>query len=144
MDLKELQKSIAKNIKGVHCELITNSTITKVEEWVETPSYDLNRILSGSLYKGIPAKTLVGLVGPEASFKSSFMCLCMVNAQKKGYKTIVIDTEGAWNDDFITRWGLDPEKTLYIYSPFVDQAIGVVGNIFNEGDEKYFICQHQP
>jgi hypothetical protein len=35
------------------------------------------------------------LVGPEASFKSSFSALCAANSQKEGYTPIVIDTEGA-------------------------------------------------
>jgi RecA/RadA recombinase len=55
----------------------------------------LNRILSGSLFKGIPEKTMTMLVGPEASFKSSFMCLSMANAQSMGYTPVIIDTEGA-------------------------------------------------
>jgi hypothetical protein len=44
----------------------------------------LNRVLSGNIYKGLPEKTMTLLVGPEASFKSSFMCLSMANAQKQG------------------------------------------------------------
>jgi hypothetical protein len=35
------------------------------------------------------------LAGPEASFKSSFSCLCAANAQKEGYTPIIIDSEGA-------------------------------------------------
>jgi hypothetical protein len=55
----------------------------------------LNRILTGDLHKGLPEKTLTLLVGPEASFKSSFMALIMASAQKGGYLPIIVDTEGA-------------------------------------------------
>jgi hypothetical protein len=47
------------------------------------------------LFKGIPEKTMTLLVGPEASFKSSFMALTMANAQKSGFLPVIFDTEGA-------------------------------------------------
>ena len=60
-----------------------------------TPAYGLNRVLSGSLYKGVYVGTHTGFVGPEASGKSSTMALFLANAQKKGYLPVVIDAEGA-------------------------------------------------
>ena len=56
---------------------------------------DLNRILSGSLFKSVQVGTHTGLVGPEASGKSSFMALLLADAQKKGYLPVVVDAEGA-------------------------------------------------
>ena len=95
MSLEELKAKINKNVKGTHCDVMSNSDIAKIERYVDTNHYDLNRIISGSLFKGIPEKTMTMLVGPEASFKSSFMCLAMANAQSMGYTPVIIDTEGA-------------------------------------------------
>lgn len=138
MGLQELKNKINKNVKGVHADVLSQSKIANIEEWVPTPHYDLNRILSGSLFKGIPEKTLTMLVGPEASFKSSFMCLSMVNAQQMGYTPVILDTEGAWTGDFVRNWGLDPDNILYVYTPFVDEATTTLGQLIGE-DEKFII-----
>jgi RecA/RadA recombinase len=50
------------------------------------------------------------LAGMEASFKSSFACICAANSQKEGYKVIIIDTEGGLSGEFVKRWGLDPDE----------------------------------
>jgi len=138
MGLEDLKKKIEKNVKGANVDVLSKSKIASINEWVPTPHYDLNRVLSGSLFKGIPEKTLTLLVGPEASFKSSFMCLSMMNAQKMGYTPVILDTEGAWTNDFVQNWGLDPDKILYAYTPFVDEATSVLGQLLNEG-EKFII-----
>lgn len=136
--LEDLRKRIAKNVKGVHVSVLSQSNIAAERDWIQSPCYDLNRILSGSFYRGIPNKMVVGIVGPEASMKSSFMILCMVEAQKKGYMPVIIDTEGGVSNTFCARWGLDIEKCLYTYTPFVEDAIGLIGQLEGSG-EKYII-----
>lgn len=138
MSLEELKKKIQKNVKGVHVDVLSQSNIASVDNYVPTPHYDLNRIISGSIFKGLPEKTLSLLVGPEASFKSSFMCLTMANAQELGYTPVIIDTEGAWTPEFVSNWGLDPDNILYTYAPFIDETLGVIGSLIDSG-EKFFI-----
>lgn len=99
----------------------------------------MNRIITGDLFKGLPEKSLTLLCGPEASFKSSFSCICAANAQKEGYQVIVVDTEGAWTDDFASRWGLDPEKIIIINTMLVDDVSVIFGNLVTGDDEKLFI-----
>jgi len=117
-----LKKSIEKNVKGAHVSVLADSEIATGRFMLSTPALDLNRILSGSLRGGIPSRNLVAIVGPEHSFKSSFMVLCMANAQKLGYKPIIIDTEGGITDEFCLRWGLDPKNILYIYTPWIHEV----------------------
>jgi recombination protein RecA len=136
--LQDLANGIKKKAKGVHASILSESEIATSTDNLQTPAYDLNRILSGSLFKGIPSRSLSLFVGPEASGKSSFMCLCLAEAQKKGYNIIVLDTEGAWTKEFVERWGLDPENVLLIYTPWVDEIISVMGQIM-QTDEKYAI-----
>ena len=134
-----LRKKIEKNVKGSHVSILSDSEITSNRYWVKTPALDLNRILSGSLYRGIQSRNLVGIVGPEHTFKSSFMVLCMAEAQKQEYKVVIIDTEGGITDDFCKRWGLDPEKALYVYTPWISEVKSVIAQIKSEEDEGYVI-----
>ncbi len=136
MNLKELKKKIEKNVKGVHVSVLSQSDIAGERDWIQSPCYDLNRIISGSFFQGIPNKMVVGIVGPEASMKSSFMVLCMVEAQKKGYMPVIIDTEGGINDNFCERWGLDIEKCLYIYTPWVEDVTALLGQLHHDPKSK--------
>lgn len=140
MSIESLKKRLKDSVKGSHVEILSDSTIASEREWFPTPSYDLNRIISGSLYKGLPSKSLALLVAPEASGKSSFMCLCAAKAQKMGYTPVIFDTEGALTSDFVSRWGLDPNSMLYIYTPWIGEIMTMMGQIIDsEEDEKLFV-----
>ena len=136
---KELKEKIDKNVKGVHASILSESKIASNRFWIKTPALDLNRILSGSLNKGIQSRNLIAIVGPEHTFKSSFMVLCMVEAQKQGLKPVIIDTEGGITNEFCNRWGLDPKNVLYVYTPWVSEVKSVIAQIKDTEDEKYVI-----
>jgi len=138
MGLQDILKSIQKNVEGTHASIMTESDIASASKWVKTPSLDLNRILSGSLYKGIPSKNLVGIVGPEGTMKSSFMVLCMAQGLQEGFMPFIIDTEGGVTDEFCKRWGLDPSKIGYIYQPWVDKVKSVLAQL-KESKQKNMI-----
>lgn len=118
--LEDLEKKITNKAKGTHVSTLSQSEIATDKTWIKTPAYDLNRILSGSLYRGLPTRSFSVIVGPEHSFKSSFMCLCLAEAQQEGYTPVIFDTEGGWTKKFVERWGLDPDNALYIYTPWVE------------------------
>lgn len=136
MGLLELRDKLQKSCKGVHVSLLADSEIANVSNWLKTPFYDLNRTISGDLFKGLPEKTLTLVVGQEHTFKSSFACVSMAEAQKQGYTCIILDSEGAWTKDFISRWGVDPEKVLYIYTPWVDRVKVVLSQLILTDEEK--------
>lgn len=140
MSIEDLKKKIEEKSKGAHVSVLSQSEIATSKEFLSTPAYDLNRIISGSLYKGFPNKTLTVFVGPEASGKSSFMCLCLAEAQRKGYTPVVIDTEGAWDEEFVKRWGLNPDNMLYIYTPWIDQVSISLAQIIEAGDKRLAIA----
>jgi len=136
---EKLNDNIQKNVKGVHASIMAHSDIAKVSDWIKTPSLDLNRILSGDLNKGIPNRSLVGIVGPEHTMKSSFMVLCMAEAQRQGYKPIIIDTERGAEADFCKRWGLDVENTYYTYTPWDHEIKSILAQIKETGEKKLII-----
>ena len=136
---EKLQAGINKNIKGVHASILADSEIAGNRWWVKTPSYDLNRILSGSLFKGLQSRQLIGIIGPEHTMKSSAMILCMVEAQKQGKNIVIIDSEGGINSEFCTRWGLDIEKCFYTYTPFVSEVRSILAQIRETGEQDLVI-----
>jgi recombination protein RecA len=136
---EEIQEKLSKASKGSRMMVLSDSEVSKINEWLYTPTHDLNRILSGSLYRGVAEKTHTLIVGPEASGKSSFMCLNLAAAQKLGYTPIIIDAEGAWTGDFVTRWGIDPTKAMVINTPWVEDIMVELAKIIEEGWTKLAI-----
>lgn len=61
-DIKSLMKSIRKITES---ESFASSKYSEVTEWISTGDYGLNRIISGSIYRGIPAGRVV-LLGGES------------------------------------------------------------------------------
>lgn len=136
---EKLQQGIKKNIKGVHASVLADSEIAGNRWWIKTPSFDLNRILSGSLFTGLQSRNLIGVIGPEHTMKSSFLVLCMVEAQKQGKNIVIIDTEGGINTEFCTRWGLDLDNCGYVYTPFVSEVRSVLAQIRETGENNLMI-----
>lgn len=139
MDLNKLKSIIEKKVKGVHISRLSESDIAVSNEYVKTPALDINRILSGSLLKGIPVKGLMVLAGEFHSFKSSLMILTMAEAQKHGYQPIIIDTEGAISSEFAVRWGLDIDNCLYVYTSFIDDLFPILAQIKETEDERFIL-----
>lgn len=137
--INDLKKRLADKCKGTHVSLLCDSDIATIKQFFPTPSLDLNRILTGSLFKGLASRTLTLMVGPEASFKSSFMCLCAAEAQKQGYTPVIIDTEGAWTEDFVQRWGMDSKNIIYIYESMIENILVALGQIIDGNDQKLCI-----
>ena len=73
------------------------------------------------------------------SGKSSLACLVLAEAQRNGYTPIIIDSEGAWTNDFVKRWGMNPDSILYIYDMWVDSIMVTLGNILDSNDNKLAI-----
>lgn len=139
MSLQDMKKLLQKNVKGTHISIMTESDLAHSTDFIKTPSLDLNRILSGDLFKGIANRNLVGITGPEHTMKSSFMVLCMAEAIKQGYTPIIIDTEGGVKDEFCKRWGLDISKVLYIYTPWIAKIQSILATLKDSGDKKLII-----
>ena len=139
MGIRELKNRLQSAVKGVHIEVLEDSNIATIGNWLNGPSYDINRIVSGSLLKCLPEKSVTCLVAPEGVFKSSLMAIMAADAQKNGYTPVIIDTEGAFNNEFCERWGIDTANIIYVYSIFVEEITTLLGDIIKEKDQKLFM-----
>jgi recombination protein RecA len=135
-----IKKKLEKASKGNRMMVLSESEMANDVIYLPTDAYDLNRILSGSLYHGVASRTHTLLVGPEASGKSSFMCLNLASAQKMGYTPVIIDAEGAWTREFCERWGIDPSRAIIINTPWVEEIMVQLAEIIDEGWTKLAIA----
>jgi len=93
--------------------LSDDNSLSIVGDWIDTGSYALNAIFSGSLYKGIPVGRVTGFSGPSGAGKTLIVNKIIANAQKKGYFAAVWDTEAAVDKQSAEGVGIDPKRLKY-------------------------------
>ena len=101
---------------------LDDNSLSTVSEWIDTGSYALNAIISGSLYGGIPMGRLTGFIGPESCGKTLMANKIMANAQKKGMHVAYFDTEGALDESTASRLGCDPSKIKHVPSEITEHC----------------------
>lgn len=75
--------------------------------WYSTGNYVLNKIISGSFYKGIPQGRITNFAGSSGSGKSFLAANCVRAAQEAGSMILVVDSENALDDEFMGKIGVD-------------------------------------
>ena len=104
-------------------ESFSESRVGDVSNWISTGSYALNRILSGSIYKGIPSGRITILGGESSSGKSLISAFIAANALKEGYDAVFyFDSEGGGLKSFFEGVGCDTEKVIQILVSSVEEA----------------------
>lgn len=93
--------------------LSEENSLSIVSDWIDTGSYALNAIFSGSLYKGVPVGRITGFSGPSGAGKTLIVNKIIANAQKKGYFAAVWDTEAAIDKQSAENIGVDPSRVKY-------------------------------
>jgi len=89
---------------------LSENSLSSVNEWINTGSYALNSIISGSPFKGIPMGRITGFSGPSGCGKTLILNKIASNAQKKGLNVVYFDTESALDKDTAERLGCDVSK----------------------------------
>jgi len=74
---------------------------------VPTGTYALNKIISGDYRTGIPIGMMTQIHGESSTAKTIFVTHILIEAQKKGYITVLIDSENAYRTAFAVKLGID-------------------------------------
>ena len=65
MDIKD----ILKLTQNEYANIAENAICGEIKGWVDSGSYTLNALLSGSIFKGFPSNKIVGFAGVESTGK---------------------------------------------------------------------------
>jgi recombination protein RecA len=83
--------------------------------WFSTGNYVVNKIISGSFHRGIPQGRLTAFAGPSGAGKSFLAANVIKSAQAEGSSIVVLDSENALDDNFVSAVGVDPTHEDYTY-----------------------------
>jgi recombination protein RecA len=104
-----------------------------VHEVIPTPSIGLNRALGGGLYTGASH-----LFWGTPSVGKTTMCFRIIaEAQKLGYRPIIIDSEFSYNDEYAIKCGIDVEDIVVIQSTVVEDILKSIYGYLTHPEEKH-------
>lgn len=107
--------------------------------WFSSGNFTVNRTMSGSLTKGVIGQGRVtGLTGPSQSGKSFVLANIMREAQKAGAFVLALDSENAFDDEFVSKIGVDVENN-YKYVPVdtIPEAVRRVSSFITKYKAEY-------
>ena len=143
MDKKALEAFKALDKLNPEATILSETSLSNVDEWFDTGCMVLNSIISGSLYGGIPKGRITGFAGPSMCGKTYIINKILGKAQQKGLIPVVFDTEMAVDDGNAAAVGLDPEKTKYVPVNTIEdcrnQLVALLDGIESSGMNGKFI-----
>jgi RecA/RadA recombinase len=134
-----ISKKVDKNVSE-YGSTLNNSIYSNIEEYIDTGSYSLNRLITGDIYKGIPRGRVIALAGESGVGKSFVSGMAIKNAQEMGYTVIYYDSENAVDNDFMERIGVNTEEMMYfpidVIEDFRNHAINTCKQFLDENPEE--------
>ena len=132
-DANDFLKEIIKTTGNEYANLVEDGVESgDVENFIDTGSYILNGMLSGSLYGGLPQNKITALAGESATGKTFFlmgMCKHFLDANPDG-GVVYFESESAVTKKMIDDRGIDASRMVVLpvstVQEFRTQAIKVL------------------
>ena len=132
-DANDFLKEIIKTTGNEYANLVEDGGESgDVENFIDTGSYILNGMLSGSLYGGLPQNKITALAGESATGKTFFlmgMCKHFLDANPDG-GVVYFESESAVTKKMIVDRGIDASRMVVLpvstVQEFRTQAIKVL------------------
>jgi len=130
---KNLYDDVLNSIDKIdpYATYLSDHSLSSVDDWIDTGSYVLNSIISGSTKLGIPKGRLTQFLGESQTFKTGFMMQIIANAQKQGMRILLFDVENAYTPEGAARFGIDPTRVKVSDSTTIEKIRNII-NTFLE------------
>ncbi len=148
--MSDFLKSVIKDVGNEYASLVSDGVEAgDVNSFIDTGSYVLNALLSGSVNGGLPSNKITALAGESATGKTYFLMGIVKNFLDKDPDAGVIyfESESAITQSMIVDRGIDAERMVVMpvttVQEFRHQAIQVLDSYLaqNEADRKpLFLC----
>jgi recombination protein RecA len=103
---------------------------------IPTPSVGLNRALGGGLNTGA-----THLFWGTPSVGKTTMCFrILAEAQRRGYRPVIVDSEYSYNDEYAKKCGIDIDDIVVIQSTIVEEILkAIIGYLTNDVEKHVFL-----
>ena len=145
MATKDIVKHLIKVTENDFASVVSAGIVGDCSTFVDTGSYSLNALLSGSLYGGVPSNKITCLAGSEAVGKTFFALSIAKNYLEQDKTNVIVyfESEGALTSDMIKDRGLDPDRMIVCpvstVEEFRTQCVKIIENMDNEYNLMLFL-----
>lgn len=136
--------SILKSLKSLlkNEEVGTVATVGCVGDlagWIDTGSYSLNALLSGSIYGGLPSNKITAFSGKSGVGKTYYLLQAIAGFQATNPENVAIifDSEAAITAEMIVSHGCDPTRTVVIAVATIEEFRTACVKILEQYKEDY-------
>lgn len=107
---------------------IVNATRSAPSIWLDTGYPVLNKIVSGSYFKGLPLGRMAEIFGPASAGKTAIATALMIAAQRAGGLAVFMDHERSFDSRLAEKLGLDldPSRFVYLTPKTFEESIDLV------------------
>jgi len=109
-------KNVQKKLGNSNSSIVSDGIVGDFSGFIDSGSFLLNAVVSGSMYKGFPDNKISMLAGP-AGVGKSFILLTMISRflQKYSKATVVFfESESAQRKDVMESFGIDCTRVLFV------------------------------
>ena len=132
-------KDIIKDIGNEYATVVADGVATgDCDEFIDTGSYILNAVLSGSIYGGIPANKITAIAG-ESSTGKTYFCLSIVKHfldSNPDAGVIYFESESAITKKMIEERGIDSSRMVIVpvvtVQEFRTQSIRIIDKLLEQ------------
>lgn len=109
-------KDIVKELDNEYAGLADDGVVGDTSDFIDTGSYALNALLSGSIYGGLPSNKVTALAGESSTGKTFYALGIAGNFLRSDEKAGVIyfETEGALTKDMLAERGIDTKRFMIV------------------------------
>ena len=128
-DLTKFRKTLTKSIDGL------GVGFNDPTDWISTGNYALNYLISGDFNRGVPLGKVTVFAGESGAGKSYICSGNLVrHAQEQGIYVILIDSENALDEKWLTALGVDTseDKLLKLNMAMIDDVAKTIVEFMKE------------
>ena len=145
MATKDIIKHLIKVTENDFASVVASGIVGDCTTFVDTGSYSLNALLSGSLYGGVPSNKITCLAGSEAVGKTFFALSIAKNYLEQNKTNVIVyfESEGALTSEMVKERGIDPNRFIVLpvatVEEFKTQAIKIIDNMNSDYNIMIFL-----
>jgi RecA/RadA recombinase len=131
-----------KLLENEYAGLAEGGTSADVVGFLDTGSYVLNALYSGSIFRGMPANKISALAGEESTGKTFFMLAILKNFLESNDRAvgIIFESEGSITKEIMASRGIDTKRVYIVpvetIQRFKTQAVRVVEKHLNTPEKE--------
>ena len=135
------------NISGnEYASKVSDGMLGKVNDYIDTGSYILNALLSGSIHRGLPSNKITAFAGESATGKTFFLLGIVKQflTDNPSGGVLYFESESALTPEMIEERGIDTKRFIQLpvatIQDFAQQASRVVDKHIEKSEAPLLLC----